>query len=355
MDEALDTATLALLRESLERYGRERYGFEARAARLASAAAFGRDAWADYAAFGWLSMPLPAEDGGFGAAAEALDPLMQFVGRSLALEPVLASVVLCGSLLSRARGEEASQALRALAAGELLLALAHEDEDGQPAQVRAGRLQGGKVLVLHGDAAGRLLVSAKVDRRTGVFMVEAAQPGIVRSPYRLVDGRGAASFRFEAARAIELPFDEDAEDALAHALDAGRLGLCSEALGVCIAANAQTLAWLKERRQFGRPIGANQALQHRMVELYMLQEECRATLQAALRARGGGRTFAIAAALAHAIRAVRHVTHEAVQLHGGIGITEELAVSHWFRRAMVIGKLLGDAETQLRRFSGAPV
>ena len=121
-------------------------------------------------------------------------------------------------------------------------------------------------------------------------------------------------------------------------------------LGAAKALNALTLAYLKERRQFGRTLGSNQALQHRMVELYMLEEEGRAVICAAYRAEPGWRSAAIHAALAHVMTLARQASHEAVQLHGGMGITEELAVSHYFRRLMVVNRLLGDRAEQLERF-----
>lgn len=357
----LDADTLALLADSLDRYRRDAYAFERRRARMATGDGFGRDAWRDYAAMGWLALPLGPEDGGFGGAPEAIAALMRYVGASLALEPVFASVVLCGSMLGRAGGDPlARESLRALAEGRAILALAHAEDaadgvDGEvAATVRDGRLHGRKLLVLHGDRADRLLVTARdAGGALGLHLVDADAPGVLRSAHRLVDGRGAADVHFEGAPARAVAAGRDAAALVREALDDARLALCSETLGAGAELNATTLAHLKSRSQFGRPIGTNQSLQHRMVELYMAEEESRAVIDAALRAPDAARGAAVAAACAQLAAFGRLAAHEAVQLHGGLGITEELAVSHYFRRLMVTGRLLGDRAAHLRRFDAA--
>lgn len=358
-EQKLDEETLGLLRESLARYGRERYGFEARRERLASATGFGHDVWNDYASLGWLAIPLAVDDGGFDGDARAMGALMGFVGEHLALEPIFASVVLCGRLLGLAGSDSIARgALAELAEGRTRFALAHAEStaDGVrgdvAAQYRAGCLMGEKTIVLHGDSADAFLVSARDEEgRLGVFLAQAAAPGLSRTAYRLVDGRGAANVTFSGVAATRIAAGMDAADLLAHTLDDARLALCAEALGAGRALNAMTLAYLKERRQFGRPIGVNQALQHRMVTLHMLQEEGRAVINAAYRAAGTERRAAVLAATAHLMTLGREASHEAVQLHGGIGITEELAVSHYFRRIMVINRLLGDRAAHVREFA----
>ena len=358
----LDIETLGLLRDSIERYGSEKYGFERRAGRLAGEG-FGRDAWADYAAMGWLAMALPADAGGFDSAPAAVGVLMEYAGERLALEPLFASVVLCGRALGLAAGHAA--ALRAsalLAAGERLFAFAHAEDasPGNAGEVRTswrdGRLSGRKVVVLHGDAADELVVTAR-DAATGslcLLLVPVGQPGVERTPYRLVDRRGAASFHFREVPATPFATAAEAEAILARCLDEARLALCSEAHGAVRALNRMTLSYLKERRQFGRPLGTNQVLQHRMVESYMLEQEIAAVVAAARRQLEAGareRERSIVAAAAHAMAAARHVSHDAVQMHGGIGITDELAVSHYFARIMVVNRLLGDRQEHLDRFA----
>lgn len=357
----LDADTLGLLRDSLARYGREQYAFEQRRGRLAAPAGYGQDAWQDYARMGWLALAASTDEGGFDSAPEAISALMHYVGASLALEPVFASVVLCGRLFGLAGADPvARQALQQLGAGEGVFALAHAEDasDGMNGEVHArwrdGRIDGRKLVVLHGDSATQLLVTARDgEGLLGLFLVDAAQPQVQRSAYRLVDGRGAANVAFAGAPARRFADAQDVERMLARALDDARLALCAEALGASEALNALTLAYLKDRRQFGRPIGTNQALQHRMVELYMLQEEGRCVVNAAYRAAPEARRAAILAALAQVMTLGRQASHEAVQLHGGIGVTEELAVSHYFRRLMVVNRLLGDRDRHVQQFAAA--
>lgn len=363
MQHTLDADTLELLRESMERYGRDRYGFADRRQRLAAPQSFGRDAWADYARMGWLALPQTQADGGFDSDAQAVGALMEYVGRSLALEPVFASVVLCGRLFGLAGDDAmAGQSLQALAEGRAIFALAHaeSDSDGMAGPValaaKDGRLSGAKRIVLHGDSADQLVVTAQTaDGKLGLYMVDAAQPQVRREALRLVDGRGAANLVFDQAIAQPMASGKDAQALLAQALDDARLALCAEGLGAASALNAMTLAYLKERKQFGRSIGTNQAVQHRMVELYMLQEEGRAVLNAAYRAPADRRRAHILAAVAQMMTLGRQASHEAVQLHGGIGMTEELAVSHYFRRIMVLNRLLGDRAMHVQQFAELPL
>lgn len=360
MDTPIDTETLALLRESIERYGREQYGFEARQARLRGGDGFGRDAWSDYASMGWLALPMAEADGGFASAPAAIGALMHHVGAQLALEPLFASVVLCGRLFGLApRSEAAGRCLQSLASGGRIFAFAHAERSDRadgPMQAcsREGRVSGRKLVVLHGDVADAFIVSARDGDGTALFLVDGRDPGVRRTAYRLIDGRGAAAIEFDDAAASCLAGGDEAEQMLALALDDARLALCAEAHGAVKALNRLTLGHLKDRRQFGRPIGSNQALQHRMVELYILEEELRAVIGAAWKLRpdaGAVRGRAIAGALAHAMTVGRHVSHEAVQLHGGMGITDESPVSHYFRRLMVVNRLLGHRDAHLDRFA----
>lgn len=336
----MDSDTLQLLRDGFARYAQESYPFD-------PARGYDRVVWDEYGKLGWLAIGIPEDLGGFDGDPAALGALMEYVGGALAMEPVFASAVLCARVLSRCRSEAVDTWLSQLAAGEQVFAFAHAD-DTEPAIVRDGRVSGRKIVVLHGDVADRLLVTARDDgRNPKLCVVDPRSAGVTMSRYPLVDGRGAASFDFVRAAATVLPA-EGVDDAL----DEARVALCAEAFGAMRAVNAATLDYLKTRQQFGRPIGANQVLQHRMVDLFILQEETRAVLDTAERALGGpSRMRAVSAAAAHTAAASRQTAHEAVQMHGGMGITEELPVSHYFRRLMVTARLLGDREAHIARFA----
>lgn len=370
---ALDAETLGMLADGLERYGQDKYSFKARKALFESPVGFGVNVWKEYARMGWLAAPMSIEDGGLNSDPAAIAELMRYSGKYLALEPLFASVVLCGRLLALAneRGDEtAREHLHALASGRRLFALAHAESlgdgmDGAVAtQFTEGKLTGRKLIVLHGDIADELIISAldSTDASAGLslFMVPASQTGVRKTSYKLLDGRSAASFEFDAVAATLVGPRGAGKTLLEEAFDHARLALCAEAHGAMCALNRLTLAYLKERCQFGRAIGTNQALQHRMVELFMLEQETAAVVFASQRAivasgplNGPMRKRAAMGAVAHTISAGRMISHEAVQMHGGMGTTDELAVSHYFKRIMVINRLLGDRDAHLDAFARA--
>lgn len=360
----IDTETLTMLRDNMTRFHQQNYTFEERGRWLGSGPGYSREAWEAYANLGWLAVPLPQELGGFAGDARAVAALMEYVGASLALEPVFASTVLCGGLLARCRDGRVDGWLEAIASGEQVFALAYAEsaDEGMAGVVntayRDGRLTGTKTTVLHGDRADRVIVSAR-NAETGELTLCCVDPradGVAVTRYRLVDGRGAASFTFDHARAAAVDPARDAAPILDAALDDARLALCSETYGAIRALNEATIAYLKTRKQFGRPIGANQVLQHRMVDLFILQEEVRAVIDATQRAPAAlpaMRMRAVSGAVAHAAAAARQTAHEAVQMHGGMGISLELPVSHYFKRLMVTARLLGDREEHMQRFASA--
>jgi alkylation response protein AidB-like acyl-CoA dehydrogenase len=370
MNAAIDTTadeTLAMLRDGIERYTNEHYSFEQRWTVLRGSRGYNEETWADFAEMGWLALRLPEEAGGLSADSSTTAPLMEAVGARLLMEPLLMSAILCTGLICK-RASEAQQAqlFPMLAAGSLKLALAHEEslsasEEGDIAcEYCDGVLNGSKQAVLHGDCADRFIVSARdSDGRLRLCLVDAAASGLDRRTFRLLDGRGAANLALSGVRAEPLaapgPAEADAE-ALADTLDEASVALCSEALGAISALNTATNQYLKIRKQFGKIIGANQALQHRVVEMYMLQQEVRAlslAAQQALDRKEPQRDRIISGARAFTCGAARRVASEAVQMHGGIGITDELDVSHYYRRLMVIGTLFGNRDCHLDRFASA--
>lgn len=351
-----DTDTVEMLRDTMQRYAAEQYGFAQRHAILAEGSS--ARAWRDYAEFGWLALRLPEDDGGIAADAHAVGALMEVVGARLLMEPVLASAVLgTGLVLAAADAAQRTALLPALADGSLKLAFACDDDPaaGRGCQLRGERLHGGKINVLHGDVAGRLIVTARDADAAGAWalcLVDPAAAGVERRPYRLIDGRGAATLRFEAAR-VERLGATDAAEAIARARDEAAVALCAETLGVVRSLVGATCDYLKVRKQFGRTLGSNQALQHRMVELFLLQEEVQALTHAAQRsldAEPAQRARGISGARAYIATAARRVANEAVQMHGGLGVTEELDISHYFRRVMVINALFGSRDEHFARF-----
>jgi len=356
----MDLETAVMLRDSAQRYAADNYGFLQRHAVVAEPAGYSARAWGDYAELGWLALRLPEEAGGLDADPLAVGALMEVVGSRLLMEPILASAIVATGLL-RAQGSAVQQQelLPRLADGSLKLAFADAEPTGGAArcEVSDGRLTGSKIAVLHGDIADRLIVAA-LDADCGarrLYLVDAASPGIDATRYRFVDGRGAANLRFTAVRAEALvPADGvSADAAIAEVLEQATVALCAEALGIVRMLVTATCEYLKIRKQFGRAIGTNQALQHRAVDMFLLQEEIAALTLAAQRALSqppAERARIVSGAKAYISQAARHVANEAVQMHGGLGITEELDVSHYFRRLMVNAALFGSRDEHFSRF-----
>jgi alkylation response protein AidB-like acyl-CoA dehydrogenase len=353
------------LRDMLQRYVRKDYTFEARRKIVASDEGFSRDAWKTFAELGLLGIGIPEEHGGIGGDAVDTLVVMEALGTGLVVEPYLATVVL-GAGLVRDAGSAAQKAeiLPAVAGGEMLLALAHYEPGGRYELDRVSAtarrtasgfvLNGAKTAVLNGAAADRLIVSAG----PSLFIVDARAPGLARRRHVNRDGQAAAEVTLTdvAVERRALLGEEGAAAAiLERGIDRAIAALCAEAVGCMDALNAQTLEYLKTRKQFGVAIGTFQVLKHRMADMFIAAAEARSmACLAAIRADTADaavRRRAIAAAKALIGKSARLVGQQAVQLHGGMGVVDELIVSHYFKRLTAINATFGDAAHHLARFS----
>jgi alkylation response protein AidB-like acyl-CoA dehydrogenase len=356
-----DREVIALLSESAVRYVTDHYGFMQRRATLDGPPGYSTKAWHDYAELGWLAMRLPETHGGLDADAVAIGAVMEVVGSHLLMEPVLASVVVgTGLVIKQASAGQQAALLPALADGSLKLAFASGAGplSAQTCAVCGNKLSGVVTAVLHGDIADKLIVFARpadAGGESALYLVDANSARVKRQNYRLVDGRGAANVRFDNVDAERLgaPGNTLAEAAIAEVGDEAVVALCAETLGVVRALMARTCEYLKVRTQFGKPIGANQALQHRAADMFLIQQEISALTRASQRAMclpQSQRTRIVSGAKVYVGRAARHVANEAVQMHGGLGVTDELDVSHYFRRLMVNAALFGSLDEHFTRF-----
>jgi len=360
-----------LLKDSVERLLADHYEFEARKTYMEAPEGFGRELWAKYAELGLLGLPFEERFGGFGGGPVETMIVAEAFGRALALEPFLATVVLGGGLLRHGGSDEQRAALLPkIGDGSLLLAFAHSERqsryhlaDVATSARRDGSrfvLDGAKTLVLHGDVADKFLVSARVsgDRRDpqgiGLFLVDAAAPGVSRRGYQTIDGQRAAELTLakvavEPEAAIGKPGDAFA--LIRRVVDEAIAALCAEAVGAMASMHELTVEYLKTRRQFGVPIGTFQVLQHRAVDMLIALEQARsmamlATMMVA-EENEAERHKTIAAAKVQIGRSGRLVGQQAVQLHGGIGMTMEYKVGHYFKRVTAIDAMFGDADHHL--------
>jgi pimeloyl-CoA dehydrogenase small subunit len=358
-----------LLKDSVERLVSDQYSFEQRKKYLQEPTGFSAAVWDQVTELGLMGLPFEETLGGFGGGPVETAIVMEAFGRGLLLEPYFATVVLGGGLLRRVAPEAVRGGLAPqVAAGKLKLAFAHIERhsrynlaDVTTTARKEGSgyvLDGAKSVVLHGDSADRIFVTARLsgDRRArsgvGLFLVEAATPGLSRRGSPTQDGLRAAEVTLSNARvSAEALLSDDALAAVEHVVDEAIAALCAEAVGVMQAMQDLTLEYLKTRKQFGRPIGSFQALQHRSVDMLVAVEQARSMALFAAMSAGETdaveRRKAISAAKAQIGKSGRHVGQEAIQLHGGIGMTHEYAVGHYFKRMTMIDQLYGDADTHV--------
>ena len=360
-----------LLRETVERLLADRYQFEQRSTYQASAPGFSLDLWRQYSELGLLGLPFAERFGGFGGGAVETMIVAEAFGRALALEPFLATVVLGGGLLRHGgREEQCAAVLPKVAEGRLLLAFAHSERQSRydlfDVATKARRegsgfvLTGAKSLVLHGEQADMLLVSARSggERRDQegitVFLVDASAPGVTRRGYQTVDGQRGAEIAFNDvtvdAGAVVGKVDAGL-GLIERVVDEAIAALCAEAVGAMAVMHEATVDYLKTRRQFGVPIGSFQALQHRSVDMLVALEQARSmALLATMMVEDpnrGERRRSIAAAKVQIGRSGKLVGQQAIQLHGGIGMTMEYKVGHYFKRVTAIDTTFGDADHHL--------
>ena len=372
MSQITDTGygdVLAMLQDSLRRYLDDCHGFEQRLHALASAdnapPAFWRGMARD---LDLLGAGLPEEQGGLGQGLAAHLALMPVLGAALAAEPYLSTMVLGAGLLQRHPGPHADALLHRVVAGQAVLAFAHDEppsrHDRADVRTRLSRqpdgsllLEGRKAVVQAAPWASHLIVSAHSDAGLSLLVVPASTAGVRMRAYPTRDGGRAADIAFDAVR---LPTEAllGAEGAalaqIEQALDEATLAVCAESIGVLRRLMRDTLDYVRQRKQFGVPIASFQALQHRLADMHMALEQAEALTLGVGEALAGetsapARARAVSSAKVAVAKACRAVGQGAVQLHGGMGMTEELPVGHYVRRATLIETQFGPMAWHLRR------
>ncbi len=363
-----------LLKDSLTRFLAQRYDFETRRPVIYSQSGWRPEIWTALAQdLGLLGAALPEEAGGLGGGPVETMIIMEALGEALVVEPYLETAVIGAGLLRRVAGETASSLIEGIISGEVRTAFAWTEPTGRysPANVtttarREGNgwvLNGAKTVVSAAPFATHLIVSARTSGeqrdREGVslFLVEAGAQGLTSHDYRTVDDRRASDLTFTD---LALPADAllgEAGSALPlieQVLDEAAAAICAEAVGAMRKLVAQTVDYAKQRKQFGQPIGSFQALQHRMVDMHLALEQSVAAVYLAtltLDAPAAERAKAVSAAKVTIGNCGRFVGQNAVQLHGGMGMTEELPIGHYFKRLSVIENEFGSADHHLARYA----
>ena len=364
-----------LLKDSVDRLMADRYTFESRKTYLKKPGGWSAELWGRYAELGLLGLPFAEQHGGFGGGPVEVMLVMEAMGRALALEPYLSTVILGGTAI-RLAGSASQQGaiLPAVAEGRMRLAFAHGERqarydltDVATTARRDGTgwvLDGSKSVVPHGDSADKLVVSARTagaqDDADGItlFLVDANAPGLAQRGYTLRD----------ETRAAELALDNvpvNGSDVLGEVgkgfpiiervVQAGIAAMGAEVVGAMETMHAMTLDYSRTREQFGKPIGQNQVVQHRLAEMLMSLEQGRSMAMLATMSveepDAAERARSLSMAKVGYGQAARFVSQQSIQLHGGIGMTEEYAVGHYFRRCMVIEHTFGDTTHHLARLA----
>jgi pimeloyl-CoA dehydrogenase small subunit len=370
------TSDQELLGDGLARLLADHYDFERRKSYLA-AGGWSREMWSRYAQMGLLGLPFAEEDGGLGAGPVELLIVMEAFGRHLALEPYLATVVLAGGCIRYAGSAQLrAQIIPPVIEGTKLLAFAHIERQARydlSAVDTSARLtaegwviDGAKHYVLQGDSADQLIVSARIggERRdpegVALFLVQADAAGLQRRGYFTQDGSRAADIQLSK---VCVPADAligqagKAMPVIQRVVEDGIAAICAEAVGVMTRAHEITVDYMKVRKQFGVTIGSFQALQHRAVDMLVMIEQARSmAMYAAMMSRepdAAERGAALSATKVQIGRSGKFVGEQSVQLHGGIGVTEECQVGHYYRRLTMLDILFGDSAHHLSELARA--
>ncbi len=363
-----------LLKDSVDRFVRENYELSQRRELVASKDGFSRDHWATMAELGWLGATLPEEYGGIGGGPVEAMVLMEGFGRGLVVEPYYATAVMGGNLILQGGSDEQKTALLPdLAEGKLMLAFGYAERqsrydlfDVESTAKKSGSgyiLNGHKGVVIHGGTADKIIVSARTGGATRdkdgitLFIVDADANGVSVRDYQTIDGLRAAEVGLEN---VEVGGDAvlgEADGGLALMNDVARrsmAALSAEAVGIMDTMQTLTNDYLQTREQFGRPIGKFQVLQHRMVDILIGCEESRSSmLVATLRLDDedeARREKAVSAAKVKIGQSGKFIGENAIQLHGGMGMTDEMQIGHYFKRLAMIDVMFGDHNYHLKRY-----
>ena len=359
-----------LLRESVDRFIAETYDADHRRREAGDPLGFSRKIWKQFAELGWLALPIDEDFGGLGAGAIETGILMEAFGRGLVAEPYLSTVVIGAGLIAECASEAQKRAiLPAVADGSLILAFAHSERAARFDLARVEttatktpdgwRLDGRKTAVLDGHAADRIIVSARIANgapaKLCLFLVPSGASGLTSRDFARLGGGRACNLDLGDVR---LPADAmlgDGSDCLPKieaVVDRALAALGSEAVGIMQTLLDRTLEYTKVRQQFGRPLSANQVIRHRLADMAMQCDEARSiALRAALTAgdEPGSRARAASGAKAKIGKCARFVAEQAVQLHGAMGVTEELDIGAYFKRLLAFETMFGGSAHHYRR------
>ena len=369
------TEEQTMIKDSVSRFVRDEYDFDTRRTIIDSDEGISREFWSMFAELGWLSVPFAEEYGGFGGSVEDIVAVMEELGKGIVVEPYASTVVVFGGLLSASDNSALkAEVIPSIIDGSCMGSLAsvevqsrHEMTDvATTATATDGgyKINGEKTVVANGGTADKFIVTARTSGDQfdcdgiSLFMVDASAPGVTVKDYKMMDGQRAATVSFKDVQVSEsqlLNAVGKGMDLIEQVMPQILIGLSAEALGIMSTLNSTTVEYTKVRKQFDTPISSFQVLQHRMVDTFMACEQTKSMLYRGLCQAGEDDRTALLKTV-HALKAMvarygKLIGEEAIQIHGGIGMTDELNIGHYVKRLMMINVSFGDGDFHQQKFN----
>ena len=364
----------SLIQDQVDQFVQKEYDWETRQSLSNSDLGFGEDNWKKFADLGWLGISVSEESGGFGGSSIESMLIMEAFGKGLVVEPFLETVIMSGGLIDDHGSEEQkSSVLEPAIAGEMHLALAYAEPQSRfnlsdvvtEAKLDGDNyiLNGYKSVVMNGPSADKIIISARTsgsqldENGISLFIVDASSEGLNKTNYKTVDGRRASDLTLENVSVTKdnlIGNQDKGFEILESAIDKAILAISAEAVGAMEVLYKTTVEYTKTREQFGTAIGKFQVLQHRMVDMFMEYEQCKSLLYMATMKHEEGAEDAKKAisGLKYQVgKAGKFIGQQAVQLHGGMGVTDELNVGHYFKRLTTIGTIFGNTDYHLKKYT----
>jgi len=364
----------SLIQDQVDQFVQKEYDWETRQSLSNSELGFGEDNWKKFAELGWLGISVSEDSGGFGGSAIESMLIMEAFGKGLVVEPFLETVIMAGGLIDDyGSNQQKSSFLEPAIAGEMHLALAYAEPQSRfnlsdvVTEAKADGdnfiINGYKSVVMNGPSADQIIVSARTsgtqldENGISLFIIDANASGLDKTNYKTVDGRRASDLTFENVSVSKenLIGDQDKGfDILDSAIDKAILAISAEAVGAMEVLYKTTVEYTKTREQFGTAIGKFQVLQHRMVDMFMEYEQCKSLLYMATmkhEEKVEDAKKAISGLKYQVGKAGKFIGQQAVQLHGGMGVTDELNVGHYFKRLTTVGTIFGNTDYHLKKYT----
>jgi alkylation response protein AidB-like acyl-CoA dehydrogenase len=353
-----------MLREQIQKFCESEYDFYKREEIVKSSNDFDENVWNLFAEQGWLSMPFSEQSGGLGFGPIELSILFEEFGKALVIEPYLSTVVLSGTLLDKSTFSEKNDLIEKICTGSIHISLAYAEVDNgydylNPSTTLDSKfvLNGTKTLVLNGSNAEKIIVTCTNDDTLNIVVLDANTPGVSINSFSTVDCQSCSEISFENVKLDKsniIATGNDAENLLKETINLATLCICAEAVGCMESCYHKTLEYTKGREQFGQPISGFQVLQHRMVDMFIESELAKSLLIKAMlevNNRSDEMYKHVSALKSYVGKSGKLSAKEAVQLHGGMGVSEEMMIGHYLKKMISIDALFGNADYHLKTFS----